>query len=256
MSQSSDFPEYAALHTELVRLRRIVGFLGVALVGCVLWLAFRTPPLPSVLSAERLNIVEPDGKLAFVIANSQRPVAATMDGKVLMRDQEEERRGMPSFIFFDGNGDEVGGLLTGVMTTADGYTATRHLSLDAYKQDQTVVLAHYQSPSGSSAGLRISDRPQESMLDGLAQLGLEAGASRDEMQAAIMALPEEGRPARMRELFGVSRLFLGSDPQRNASLVMRDGNGRPRVLISVPADGQPSIQILDEAGKAVLKLPT
>lgn len=256
MSEPADTPSgYDALRVELVRLRRTVVLLGIALAVCVLWLAFRTPALPTVLSAERLNIVEPDGNLAFVLANSQRPVAGTIDGKLLMEGQEEERRGVPSFVFFDGKGDEVGGLLTGVQTSPDGYSATRHLSLDGYKQDQTVVLAHYQSPAGSSAGLRISDRPQQSMLDVLGQLGLEPGASRAEMQAAIQALPEDGRAARLRELFGVSRLFVGSDQERNASLVMRDGNGRPRILIAVPADGEPSIRILDADGKEVAKLP-
>jgi hypothetical protein len=247
---------YDTLRAELARLRRTVLLLAVALVACVLWLARRTPSLPPVLSAERLNIVEPDGKFAFVLANSQRPAGGTMDGKVLMQGQEEERKGVPSFIFFDGKGDEVGGLLTGVQTSPDGYSAMRHLSLDGYKQDQTVVLAHYQSPSGSSAGLRISDRPQESMLDVLGQLGLQPGASRDELQAALQTLPEDGRAARLRELFGVSRLFIGSNPDRSASLVMRDGNGRPRILIAVPADGEPSIRILDADGKEVLKLPS
>lgn len=246
-----------ALRAELARLRRIVLLLGIALGSCVLWLALRAPSLPTVLTAERLDIVEPDGKLAFVLANSQRPVAGTIDGKILMEGQEEERRGVPSFVFFDGKGDEVGGLLTGVQVSPDGYSATRHLSLDGYKQDQTVVLAHYQSPGRSSAGLRISDRPQDlSMLDVLAQLGLEPGASREAMQAAIQALPEDTRSARLQELFGVSRLFLGSDSDRSASLVMRDGQGRPRILVSVPAEGEPSIQILDEDGKAVLRLPS
>ena len=258
MSEHGDSQSgYDALRAELARLRRTVVLLGVALAACTIWLALRTPPLPPVLSAERLNIVEPDGKFAFVLANSQRPQGGTIDGKVLMQGQEEERRGVPSIIFFDGKGDEVGGLLAGVQTTPDGYSATRHLSLDGYKQDQTVVLAHYQSPSGSTAGLRIGDRPQDlSILDALAQLGLEPGASRADMQAAIQALPEDARAARLRELFGVSRLFLGSDQDRNASLVMRDGNGRARILIAVPADGEPSIRILDADGKEVIKLPS
>lgn len=248
--------DHDRLRGELTRLRRVVAVLGIALGGCVIWLSLRAPALPPVLTAERLDIVEPDGNLAFVLANSQRPVAATMDGQALMEGQEEERRGVPSFVFFDGKGDEVGGLLAGVVATLDGFSATRHLSFDGYKQDQTVVLAHYQSASGSSAGLRISDRPQDlSLLDALRELGLEPGAARADMQAAVEALPEEARAARVRELFGVSRLFLGSGGDRSASLVMRDGMGRPRILITVPEVGEPSIQILDEEGEAVVKLP-
>lgn len=248
--------ELTRLRAELARLRRAVAVLGLVLAGCVAWLAFRTPALPPVLSAERLDIVEPDGNLAFVLANSQRPVAATIDGQVLTEGQEEERRGMPSFVFFDGKGDEVGGMIMGVEATADGYSATRHLSLDAYKQDQTVVLSHYQNADGYSAGLRVSDRPQGlSVLDAFRELGLAPGAARADIQAAIQNLPEETRDERLRELFGVPRLFLGSGRDRGATLVMNDGTGRPRILITVPENGEPSIRILDEEGEPVLTLP-
>lgn len=239
------------------RLEITVVTLAVALAGTLTWIVVRGAPAPDVLAVERLEIVEPDGSLAFVLANSQRPVGATMDGEVLLEGQEEERRGVPSFVFFDGKGDEVGGLLTGVRSTEDGYSATRHLSLDGYGQDQTVVLAHYQDPTGSMAGLTVSDRPLDvSMLEALGELGLERGPTREEMQAAVQAIPEEGRAARLRELFGVQRLFLGSTRSRDASLVLRDGQGRPRILIEVPVDGEPSIRILDEAGNPVLRLPS
>jgi hypothetical protein len=180
-----------------------------------------------------------------------------MGGEILLEGQEEERRGVPSIIFFDGRGDEVGGLLTGVRTTPDGFSATRHFSLDGYRQEQTVVLAHYQDDEGSSSGLHVSDRPHDlSIADAMAELGLEPGASREDLQAAIQAIPEGIREARLRELFGAQRLFLGSSRTRSASLVLRDGSGRPRIVIDVPDAGEPSIQILDEEGDAILRLPS
>ena len=121
--------------------------------------------MPEVLAVERLEVVEPDGTLALVLANSQRPVAAMLDGQQIMAGQEEERRGTPSIIFFDGKGDEVGGMLFGTSENPNGFSAARHLSSDAYGQDQTVVLAHYQDPRGSTAGLTVSDRPEQSILD-------------------------------------------------------------------------------------------
>jgi hypothetical protein len=245
------------LRKQVERLRRAVAALGVVLLVSIGWLLWRAPALPRILSLERLDIVEPDGSLAFVLANSQRPPGATMDGQTLLEGQQDERRGVPSFIFFDGKGDEVGGFTLGVRTSAEGFSATRHLSLDGYKQDQTVVLAHYQDAEGSSAGLRISDRPLDlSMVEALAELGLEAGPSRKELEAAIRAVPGDARADRLRDLFGVQRLFVGSDRDRNASLVLRDGAGRPRILLTAPADGTPSIQILDETGEAVLTLPS
>jgi hypothetical protein len=36
---------------------------------------------------------------------------------------------------------------------------------------------------------------------------------------------------------------------------LRDGEGRVRVSIDAPADGAPSIRLLDESGGEVLRLP-
>lgn len=208
-----------------------------------------------VLRVERLEVVEPDGQLAFVLANSQRPTAGTINGQVLMRDQEAERRGRPSIVFFDGQGDEVGGMVFGVTDTPDGYRAARHLSLDAHEQDQTVVLAHYQDAKGSTSGLTISDRPETSMLETLAELGLSPGASRDELNGAVAAMVEAGREARVRELFGSTRLFVGTTPDGNARLTMFDGSGRPRIVMAAPRTGAPELRMLDESGNIVLSLP-
>jgi hypothetical protein len=142
--------DVARTHPDAIRaatqpLRRGLLALGVAWLATVAFVVPRLgpaePAIQQVIRAERVEIVEPDGTLAFVLANSQRPEPATIDGQVIMTGQEAERR-TPSFIFFDGKGDEVGGMLfrTG---PGDG-VASRHLSLDGWKQDQTVVLAHYQ----------------------------------------------------------------------------------------------------------------
>ena len=243
------------LHRQLVFLRRSVAALTLVWLTTVAWIVFRAASAPAVLTVERLEIVEPDGKPAFVLANSQRPIAATIDGQITMQGQEEERRGIPSIIFFDGKGDEVGGMLFGVRETSNGYSATRHLSLDGYGQDQTVVLSHYQDPSGSTSGLTISNRPEHSLLDTARQLGLEPGASRQQLIAAIQAIPEDQRAARRRELFGTTRAFFGSARSGEARLELRDGEGRVRIVIEAPKTGDPSIRILDAKGQVALRLP-
>lgn len=246
----------SGLRRQLTLLWTAIAVLGLALSATVAWILMTDSGMPDVLTAERLEIVEPDGSLSMVLANSQRPAVATIDGKVLMEGQDEERRGTPTIVFFDGRGDEVGGMMFGVRETGDGYSAIRHLSLDGHNQDQTVVLMHYQNPEGSTSGLRIVDRPDVSILDGLARLGLSAGASREQLQAAIQALPEEGREARLHGLSGTNRAFLGSTPGGEATLTLRDGEGRPRIVIEAPRDGEPSIRILDEEGDVLLRLPT
>ena len=213
----------------------------------------RPPRIPEEISVERLNIVEPDGNLAFALANSQRPTAATIDGQVIMRGQEEERR-LPSMTFFDGKGDEVGGMMMGVRETADGYSAVRHLSLDAYKHDQTIQLVHAQDPGGSQSALIISDRPGDiSLPEVFDRLGLQLGATREQLSAAIGNLPEDER-AGLRQLFGGTRLFLGVSREGDAELVLLDGEGRPRIRLVAPEEGEPSIQVLNERGEVLSSL--
>ena len=219
------------LRRQLALLWTAIAVLGLALSATVAWILTTNAAMPKVLSAERLEIVEPDGSLSMVLANSMRPAVGTIDGKVVMEGQEEERRGTPTIVFFDGQGDEVGGMAFGVRETADGYNAVRHLSLDAHNQDQAVVLKHYQSPEGSTSGLEIVDRPDISLLDGLALLGLSAGASREQIMAAIRALPETrsrlgwrdspgpgGRSsARIRRVKRTSRCTTGRDVRGSLS---------------------------------------
>ncbi len=248
--------EARQIQRELKILRAGVAILALLWFGTTVWLLARTPTIPSVIAVERLEILEPDGTPALVVANSQRPAVATLDGQVVMEGQEGERMGVPSIIFFDGKGDEVGGLLFGVRETSNGYSAVRHLSLDGYKQDQTVVLAHYQDPGGSRSGLTISDRPDHSIFDAQVALGLDPGASRDELTAAIGAISPELRRMRLRELFGTTRASFGTGRDGGASVVLMDGEGRSRIVIVAPQEGGASIQILDEHGETVLRLPS
>ena len=243
-----------ALRRQVTVLWIVVVVFAFAFSGAVSWLAMTPVSATDLLRVERLEVVEPDGSLSMVLANSRRPAVATLDGQVLMEGQEEERRGTPSITFFDGKGTEVGGLALGVTEQSGSYRAIRHLSLDAHDQDQAVVLMHYQNPDGSTSGLSITDRPDHSLVDALAELGVSAGASREQLQAALESLPEEGRQARLRKLFGTPRAFLGSI-RGEASLELRDAEGRPRIVIEVPHDGEPAIRILGEDGAILSRLP-
>lgn len=246
--------QLSALRIAMVVL--VLGWLGTTMWGVA---STGTVSTPKVLTVERLNIVEPDGKPAIVLANSQRPIAATQDGKLLLKGQEEERKGTPSITFFDGKGDEVGGMAFGNQETPDGYEAVRSLSFDGHGQDQTVVLSHYQNPEGSESGLSISNRPTQSMLETQAQLGIKPGATREKLSQAVEAVLKDLSPqeqeARLRELFGTPRAFFGSSFEGKASLELKDGEGRLRLVLEAPKKGDPVLRFLDEEGNTVLQLP-
>jgi len=134
--------------------------------------------------------------------------------------------------------------------------AIRHLSLDGFKQDQTVVLHHYLDPGGTRAGLSVIDRPQHSLPEGFRKLGIEMPASRADLEAAMMAMPEEERQRRLAEAFGgAPRVFIGRAHDESAALVLSDGEGRPRIMLGVPHEGEPYIRILHEDGTTVMSWP-
>lgn len=239
----------AGLRRELVRLRAATAGLGLAMAAAFIMGAGGGPGGQEVLRVERLEIVEPDGSLAFVLSGSAHPAVATIDGVPILAGQEEERRN-PAFIFFDGKGDEVGGMLFRNESGPEGNSALRHFSLDGYKQDQTVVLHHYQGPGGSHAGLSVTDRPTDVTLpEAFRRMGVEMPATRQAMNEAIGRIPEEERGALLGELFGgANRVFVGTLPDGTAILRLRDPEGRARVEIGVPAGGSPYLRILEEDG--------
>jgi hypothetical protein len=93
------------------------------------------------------------------------------------------------------------------------------------------------------------------LLEGLALLDLAAGASREQIGAALEAIPESERASRRRKTFGTTRAFFGAARTGEARLELRDGQGRVRITIDAPADGQPSIRMFDDTGKIIAQLP-
>src|SRR5690349_20445636 len=59
------------------------------------------------ITVGRINVVEPDGRLKLVIANSARQAQSVVDGVVLA----PNRTRPAGMIFFNDEGDEVGGLI-------------------------------------------------------------------------------------------------------------------------------------------------
>lgn len=161
---------YTKLRQQLILVWAAVFGLLLALVGSLVWSPARELSPPLVLTVERLEIVEPDGSPAMILANSQRSTAATIDGQVLMEGQEEERKGTPSIIFFDGKEDEVGGMLFGTRETPDGYQAGRHLSLSGFHRVQ-VRAYHKRSPGALPAGYFCTAGPGAWGFKGAAQCG-------------------------------------------------------------------------------------
>jgi hypothetical protein len=50
-------------------------------------------------------------------------------------------------------------------------------------------------------------------------------------------------------------VFLGKMPDRSASLVLTDADGKPRLTLTVDAAGNPRLEFLDAQGKVTTRIP-
>ncbi|HWS90305.1 MAG TPA: hypothetical protein VN282_25265 [Pyrinomonadaceae bacterium] len=194
------------------------------------------------IDVERINVVEKDGRVKLVISNKGRQTPVVVDGKTF--GQAGERS--PGLIFFNDKGDEVGGLIYNGNTGEGQYGS---LTFDKFRGDQTVALQHKEGANGEYfAGLALNDVNLPtvelmSRVDAAKRLPDEAARN-----AALGEMRERGD-------FLVNRLLVGRGRDRSALMTLSDAKGRPRIRISVAADGNPRIAFLDESGKVTYSLP-
>jgi hypothetical protein len=201
------------------------------------------------IDAERINVVGADGKPVMVIARRGRLPGPSMDGRQFPAAVSDGRELMSGMIFFNDQGDEVGGLVYNGIRRDSGYSAVGHLSLDQWKQNQVIALQYIDNGRTRRAGLQIIDRPNVSMtseLDRLERLRTATGRLRDSLLAAATE-------ARSRE-GGVQRVFIGSQ-DKNALVQLRDTKGRARIVLRVDAQDVPRLEFLDEGGAVIAMYP-
>jgi hypothetical protein len=200
------------------------------------------------IEVERINLVEPDGKLRMVISNRERSIGPIYKGEPFGYPGGTR----PGIIFFNDEGTENGGLTFSGQELPDGtYQAHAGMSFDQFNQDQVVVLNYTDDSGRRRMGLTIGDRAETDIFD-LVQ-------ERD----SIMELPEVEREAALRRWAeprdGVplyaQRVYVGRDPNRAAVVDLSDPEGRPRIRLRVDSLGTPSLEFLDEDGEVVTRLP-
>jgi hypothetical protein len=201
------------------------------------------------IDVERINIVEPDGKLRMVISNRPRSIGPIYKGKPF----GYEGGTRPGIIFFNDEGTENGGLTMTGLRNADGtYRSSLHLSFDQFNQDQVVVLNYTDQNGTKRMGLAFGERANVDIYDLVQQrdsiMKLPAGAARDEAMRQLQA-PRNGVP------LYAERVYMGRNASRAAVLNLSDPNGRPRLRLMVDSLGVPSLQFLDEQGRVTARLP-
>jgi|SRR6185312_15818262 len=233
--------------TNAVTLAALIILAGAAFTGIV-----RPPTKFDVIDVGRINIREPDGTIRLAISNKAHFPDPVIDGKSYPLRGGAKPAGM---IFFNDMGDEDGGLIWSGKKTGAGYDAGASLTMDQWRQDQTVQISYEGGPNHTQwAGLRVIDRPEKPMRPMLDQamqaMKLPAGPQRDSAMRALKQFVADSG------LTPASRILIGKGAEKAATVRLNDPSGRTRILLSVDSLGDPSIQLLDSAGHVTYRIPS
>jgi hypothetical protein len=201
------------------------------------------------IDVERINVVEPDGKLRMVLANRPRSTGPIYKGKPFGYPGGSR----PGIIFFNDEETENGGLTFNGSADVDGrYRATSGFAFDQFNQDQVLYLQYVDDNGMRRVGLTVADRANTDIFDLIQQ--------RD----SINELPDSAaKAAALRELLGprngeplfAQRIYVGRDAARSAIVNLSDPSGRPRLRLRVDSLGTPSLEFLDDSGRVTSRLP-
>ncbi len=215
--------------------------------------AFVRPPQKqkfTEIDVERLNIVEPDGKLRMVIANRPRSIGPIYKGKPFGYPGGTR----PGIIFFNDEGTENGGLTLNGQRGPDGkYQASTHMSFDQFDQDQIVVLNYSDNNGVRQAGLTFSDRTDRPIIEFVNEM--DSINKLPDSPAKTEALRRLRQPVRDGVVMAAPRVFIGRDRSKASLLRLSDPMGRPKLVLRVDSLGAPQLEFLDDSGRVTARLP-
>jgi len=230
-----------------LRLLRAYAAVNTVVIAILATAAFRQANAPQKLdyvTVHRLDVVDNDGTLRMVISNKDRMHPGVMDGKTIDRP-----RPVAGMLFFNDEGDEVGGLTYTGREQNGTRRADSGLMFDQLKQDQTIGITYSEGNGRRTAGFQVWDRPDSHLSELIEKLNaantIEDRAARDAELAKIRASAQPGP----------RRLFVGKNAEKAATVSLADGNGKPRLTLTVDASGNPRIEFLDESGKVTDRIP-
>jgi len=204
------------------------------------------------ITVEKLNVVNERGKVVMTISNKHKIPGPTFGGTEYPQAFGDGRQNLSGIIFFNEQGDEVGGLVYNGFPVENRHWAGGHLSFDQWKHNQVVALQYLDNGSSKRAGLRIWDRPTESEFKDFLDVGLERmnepdQSKRDSLRSTMNTMRQEG-------LLGTERMFVGSQ-NGNAQVQIRDTEGNIRIRLTVDETDEAKLVFLNENGDQVASYP-
>jgi len=202
-------------------------------------------PQFGIITARRINIVEPDGTVRLTISNRADFPGGWIHKKESPRPDRRDAAGM---LFMSEEGTEQGGLIWGASQLPDGTIENHgHLSLDQYEENQIFALDAGQDGKEKFSRITIADQGDYPVEE------------KRKAEERIGKLPEDKQDDAWKDFFAthrhdVKRMVVGRAPDGSVGLSLRDGNGDVRVRLEVQSDGKSVLQFLDESGKVVSEL--
>ena len=240
-------------HDQLAR--RVQALTAYAVVstlalGALLLTGARSPRRASFdeIDVERINVRKPDGRLSLVVSNEARMPGVIHGGR-----EYGERHDTSGLLFFNGDGDETGGLTFGSTRTDSTFRTSGHLAFDGYEQDQTVALTYFEEwedDERTTRGgvLRFVDRD------------VPPGGSVARFES-VEDLKSDDPDVRARGRAWLDEHYRYGDAWSNRTLIgsidgraylgLNDPQARPRVEATVDADGTARVVTLDADGHPV-----
>src|SRR5437870_1809223 len=231
-----------------VRVLEAFAVLSLLVLGVLAFTAFaQTRQKFDELTVERLNVVEKNGQLVAVIANTDRMPDPIVGGKTFKTERP------PGMIFYNGIGDECGGLVFGAATgenarAGDKFGAYGGFTLDQYKLSQAIGLICKDHSGSREVALKVWDRPETSQSEFIERGDIiRKMPEGPEKEAARKSLRESG--------FSPTRVFIGKSKEREAKVTLYDAKGNARINMVVDAAGVPRLDFLNEKGTVTYSLP-
>lgn len=238
-----------------LRLLKAYAVVTTVILGALTLAAFRQDAPRgrfSEIDVERINIVEPDGKLRLVISNRPRSIGPIYKGQPFGYPGGTR----PGMIFFNDEGTENGGLtFTGERLPDGRYQASSHFAFDQFDQDQVLYLSYSDQNGRRQLGLNIADRVDANVANIYDMVAERDSISRMTDTVARAEAMRRWQAPRNGQPLAAPRVFVGRDVNRAAVVTLSDPNGLPRLRLMVDSSGTAGIEFLDEAGRVTARVP-
>jgi len=230
----------------LINLIILIGIIAYLLISTNKNEDYKNEIIPEI-TTERLNIVGKDGNKYVVLSNPQKQALATINGKPI--NSKETERNIAGLLFFNEDGDEIGGLVYGIDST-DSYQL---LTFDQRKNDQIMALRKdeylEEGKWKKQYGLLLQERSEKQANVIVSELNnirsIKDSITRENEFEKFYNDPENLAP---------QRLFIGRTYSEDVGLFLMDKNNKPRLQIYLDENGEPHIESFDENGeKQIIK---